>query len=176
MDGVDRTRRHPEAVVPSAGREPSPARGRERRGPHGDGRGGQGSRRPGVRVMAPPVNTLAANLALALDPAALGPLCGVNLDAWQANALRSDAKRQSWNIHRQGGKRPLEPRYSLQKRLDFRRRQSVSVVALMGAFWPRLTSLPRWRYRHCGASVVTAHVPLQPKGPRKCRSATRPAT
>jgi len=126
--------------------------------------------------MAPPVNTLAANLALALDPAALGPLCGVNLDAWQANALRSDAKRQSWNIHRQGGKRPLEPRYSLQKRLDFRRRQSVSVVALMGAFWPRLTSLPRWRYRHCGASVVTAHVPLQPKGPRKCRSATRPAT
>src|SRR5262249_19852497 len=25
-------------------------------------------------------------------------------------------------------------------------------------------SPPRWRYRHCGASVVTALVPLQPKG------------
>jgi hypothetical protein len=34
---------------------------------------------------------------------------------------------------------------------------------------------PRWRYRHCGASVVTARVPSQPKGSRRCRTATHPA-
>jgi len=50
------------------------------------------------------VNVLASNLALALDPCALGPLCSIDLDEWQARALRSPARRQSWNACRQSGK------------------------------------------------------------------------
>jgi len=46
---------------------------------------------------------------------------------------------------------------------------------LMWPFLPRLGSPPRWRYRHCGASVVTARVPSQPKGSERCRTATHPA-
>src|SRR5215467_1451101 len=44
-------------------------------------------------------------------------------------------------------------------------------VALFASSW----ILPLWRYRHCGASVVTARVPSQPKGSERCRTATHPA-
>ena len=39
----------------------------------------------------------------------------------------------------------------------------------------RLALLPRWRWCHCGASVVTALVPSQPKRILKCRSKCRSA-
>ena len=51
-----------------------------------------------------------------------------------------------------GGRRPDT---SLQKRLDFRGKQSVTADMLMRAAGPSWIP-PRWRYRHCGASVVTA--------------------
>jgi hypothetical protein len=42
-----------------------------------------------------------------------------------------------------------------QKGLDFGRKRSVSVAAIYGSVGPSWIP-PRWRCRHCGASVVTA--------------------
>jgi hypothetical protein len=47
---------------------------------------------------------LAADLALALDPVQLARQAGIEADAWQAEALRSTAPRELWNVTRQGGK------------------------------------------------------------------------
>ncbi len=43
----------------------------------------------------------------------------------------------------------------MQKALDFGRERSVSVAAIYGPLGPSWIP-PRWRCRHCGASVVTA--------------------
>jgi hypothetical protein len=56
----------------------------------------------------------------------------------------------------------MEARYCLQKRVDFGGKQSVSVVILMRAFWPRLGSCPAGDTATV-ASAVTARVPSQPK-------------
>ena len=37
----------------------------------------------------------------------------------------------------------------------------ASVSALAKGLWASSRILPRWRYRHCGASVVTAFMPSQ---------------
>ena len=49
-------------------------------------------------------SALAADLALALDPAALARRAGIEPDDWQANVLRSPAPRQLLNCCRQSGK------------------------------------------------------------------------
>ncbi len=48
--------------------------------------------------------SLAADLARALDPAELSHGIGLDLDDWQSSVLRSTARRQLLNVHRQGGK------------------------------------------------------------------------
>jgi hypothetical protein len=48
--------------------------------------------------------SLAADLARALDPTELAPSVGLDLDEWQSDVLRSAARRQLLNVHRQGGK------------------------------------------------------------------------
>jgi len=60
------------------------------------------------------------------------------------------------------GLRGLKPKTSLcvttsqrEKGLDFGCKRSVSVAAIYGPLGPSWIP-PRWRCRHCGASVVTA--------------------
>lgn len=48
--------------------------------------------------------TLQADLAAALDRAAFAASFGLTLDDWQTRMLRSDARRQLLNCHRQSGK------------------------------------------------------------------------
>ncbi len=43
-------------------------------------------------------------LARALDPALWFRDAGIDPDDWQVSAIRSESKRQLWNVHRQGGK------------------------------------------------------------------------
>jgi hypothetical protein len=50
-------------------------------------------------------------------------------------------------------KAPIESGW--QKGLDFGRKRSISVAAIYGPRGPSWIP-PRWRCRHCGASVVTA--------------------
>jgi len=50
------------------------------------------------------VTSLARTLAPALDPALLGPQLGMDLDPWQADAMRSIHPRELWNCSRQVGK------------------------------------------------------------------------
>jgi hypothetical protein len=47
---------------------------------------------------------MAQSLARALDGALWFADAGIEPDAWQVQAIRSDSKRQLWNVHRQGGK------------------------------------------------------------------------
>src|SRR6202023_279073 len=66
--------------------------------------------------------------------------------------------------------------------LNFHRRKEWTSAAIGASLSPcrdkgRLAPsgiLPRRRWCHCGASVVTALVPLQPKRIRKCRTAKPP--
>jgi len=51
-----------------------------------------------------PALGLATDLALALDPVRLTEAAGYTCDPWQAQALRSAASRQLYNVTRQGGK------------------------------------------------------------------------
>lgn len=47
---------------------------------------------------------LGSDLAAALDAVAFARLLGIEPDGWQRDVLRSTAKRQLLNVHRQGGK------------------------------------------------------------------------
>lgn len=51
-----------------------------------------------------PAHDLATDLSVALDPAELARVAGLEPDPWQAEALRSDAKRILMNCCRQSGK------------------------------------------------------------------------
>jgi len=55
-------------------------------------------------VIGAGVTGIAADLALALDPARIGALCGLQLDGWQAALLRSDARHMLLLCARQCGK------------------------------------------------------------------------
>jgi hypothetical protein len=50
------------------------------------------------------VTTLAADLALGLDPVRLAERCGLEPDPWQADVLRSASPRMLLNCSRQSGK------------------------------------------------------------------------
>ena len=50
------------------------------------------------------MNVLATDLARQLDPSLWFHAAGLVPDSWQEAAIRSAAKRQLWNVHRQGGK------------------------------------------------------------------------
>lgn len=48
--------------------------------------------------------TMARDIGRAVDPALWFHHAGLQPDEWQVNAIRSQSKRQLWNVHRQGGK------------------------------------------------------------------------
>src|SRR5262245_50699295 len=54
--------------------------------------------------LAGPSMSMAADLSRMLDPALWFQAAGLVPDSWQEEAVRSQSRRQLWNVHRQGGK------------------------------------------------------------------------
>src|SRR4051794_31866277 len=76
-----------------------------------------------------PDTAAADTIAIAgtLDPVALALATGVVLDPWQARVVRSPARYQLLNVHRQGGKSLCAALLSLYQAL--RTRASLTVIA-----------------------------------------------
>ncbi len=96
---------------------------------------------------------LAHDLARALDPAQWFRDVGLDADPWQVEALRSQSKRQLWNVHRQGGKSTTASLKALAKSttvsespvlvISPSQRQSAEAIRTCLSLHSRVPGLPR---------------------------------
>jgi hypothetical protein len=101
------------------------------------------------------VSGLAGDVARALDATGLAPAVGLVLDEWQAGVLRSTARRQLLNVHRQGGKSTISSVKAVHHAV-YRPRALVLIVSPSQRQSGELFAKVKAAYRDLGRPVPVA--------------------